>query len=115
MRLAGLSLEQAPPFSVPMRFFMTAPAFAVAAAAVWGLAGPEILLSRWTPSLLAVVHLVTLGFVTLTMMGAMLQMLPVVAGATVIWPRASSALVHGLVTLGTVALAFAFAQSRPLP
>lgn len=40
---AGLSLEQAPPFSVPLRFFLTAPWFLVLAALLMLWQGSAIL------------------------------------------------------------------------
>ena len=45
---AGLSFEQAPPFSLPLRFFLTAPLFLLAAAILIVLS-PDALASRWTP------------------------------------------------------------------
>jgi len=77
---AGLSFEQAPPFALPLRFFLTAPLFLLAAAGliVWA---PEALASRWTPQALALTHALTLGFLAMVMLGALMQMLPVVAGA----------------------------------
>jgi hypothetical protein len=41
MNPVGLSLEQAPPFDAPLRFFLTAPAFLVLAAMVLLWHGPE--------------------------------------------------------------------------
>jgi len=103
MSYTALSLSQTPPLSVPLRFLLTAPLFA-AAAGVVVLLFPEALLSRWTPATLAATHLLTLGFLAMTMFGALQQLLPVLAGSTI--PRASlfSATVHLLLTAGTVAL-----------
>ena len=71
MNSAQLSLDQAPPFSVPLRFFVTAPLFAIAAALVLLWYGPAALDSRWTPAVLAITHLMTLGFVVMVMSGAL--------------------------------------------
>ncbi len=76
----GLSLEQAPPFSVPLRFFLSAPLFLAAAGLIAALR-PEWAASPHMPITLALTHLVTLGFLGMAMLGAMSQMLPVVAGA----------------------------------
>jgi hypothetical protein len=65
---AGLSFEQAPPFSLPLRFFLTAPLFLLAAAGLIVLA-PEALASRWTPQALALTHALTLGFLAMVMLG----------------------------------------------
>lgn len=105
---SGLSFDQAPPILVPFRFFFAAPLFAVLAAAVLLWQGPEMLQSRWLPPFFALTHLMTLGFLGMTMMGAMFQMLPVVAGAPVARPVAISLTVFGLVAAGVSALAGGF-------
>jgi hypothetical protein len=79
----ALSLEDTPSLAVPLRFVLTAPWFACAAGLLLAWSGPDALVSRWTPAALALTHLMTLGFLAMTMMGAMLQMLPVVAGLRV--------------------------------
>jgi hypothetical protein len=108
MNPSGLRLDQAPPFSVPLRFFLTAPLFAVLAAALLAWQGPEMLASRWTPALLAATHLLTLGFLTMVMMGALMQMLPVLAGAPVPRARAVAGIVHVLLAGGVPALSLNF-------
>ncbi len=62
--------------------------------------GPEILLSRWSPATLALTHLVTLGFMTLVMCGAMMQMLPVIGGTTVPRVRIVSTVIYLLLVAG---------------
>ena len=111
---AGLSLEQAPPFSVPLRFFLTAPWFLVLAALLMLWQGSSIFASRWPPATLALTHLLTLGFMAQVMLGALLQMLPVVVGVVVPQPRWVAALIHVPLTLGTLVLAFAFLASSPV-
>ena len=105
---ALLSLEQAPPFSVPLRFFLTAPLFGVLAAALLGWAGPQALASRWTDAALALSHLLALGVLSMVMCGALLQMLPVLVGVRVASPRLLAGACHGLLVTGTLALAAGF-------
>jgi len=107
----GLRLDQAPPFSVPLRFFLTAPLFGAAAAIVVLIEGPEIFLSRWHPTLLAVTHLLTLGVLTMVMLGALMQMLPVLAGIPVRRPVGVAAVVHALLVVGTITIALSFWSS----
>lgn len=109
---AGLAFEQAPPFSLPLRFFLTAPLFLMAAAVllVWA---PETLAARSTPQAFAFAHAVTLGFLALAMLGALTQTLPVVAGAPLPAPRIVAGLSHALLTLGTAALMTAFLTAEP--
>ena len=56
----GLSYDDTPPFSAPIRFFLTAPLFGVAAGLTL-IFGGEILVSRWTPGALAITHLFAAG------------------------------------------------------
>src|SRR5512139_3650333 len=103
MSYNALSLSQAPPLSVPVRYFLTAPLFAAAAGLVV-LLFPEALLSRWTPATLAATHLLTLGFLAMTMFGALQQLLPVLTGSTIPRPRLFSAVIHLALTSGTLLL-----------
>lgn len=79
----GLSLDQAPPIHLPLRLFLTAPWLAAAAGLVLAFQGEAVMASRWTPAALAVTHLLAIGFSGQIMCGALLQMLPVIAGAPV--------------------------------
>ena len=114
MNAPGLSFEQAPPFSVPLRFFLTAPWFLVLAAALLLWEGPGIFASRWLPATLALTHLLVLGFMAQVMLGALLQILPVVVGVTVPRPGLTATLIHLPLTLGTLALAGAFLGDGPV-
>jgi len=109
----GLQLEQAPPISVPFRFFLSAPVFLLLAALMLLWAGAEALESRQSPSMLALTHLITLGFMTMIMIGAMMQMLPVLAGSPVPGPLATAAVVHLGLVLGTLMLAAGFLFGQP--
>jgi len=101
----SLSYDAAPAFSTPLRFFLTAPAFGIAAGATL-LAVPELLDSRWTPGALAVTHLLAVGFMLSVMLGALLQILPVVAGAVIPLSGAVSTVVHLALTAGAICLAW---------
>lgn len=105
MNYTALSLEQTPPLAVPARYFLTAPLFAVAAALVLLVEGPDALANRWPPAALVLTHLMTLGFVAMAMLGAVQQLLPVLAGSPIRRPLLVSRTLHGLVTFGTIALA----------
>lgn len=109
-----LSFEQAPPFSVPLRFFVTAPAFGVAAGLTLAWRWEAVTTTRWAPDTVAAVHLLTVGFMLQVMCGALLQLLPVAAGANVWRPRLVASVVHPLLTLGAVALAAGFLGVGPL-
>jgi len=108
LNTVNLSLDQAPPLSIPLRFFLTAPLFGLGAAVLLIIVGPEALISRWGITTLAITHLLTLGFLALVMCGAILQMLPVLAGSPVPRVRIVGTLVHLLLTLGTIFLVAGF-------
>ncbi len=113
MNPAGLSFEQAPPIDVPLRFFLTAPWFLVLAAALLLWEGPYVFASRWLPATLALTHLLVLGFMAQVMLGALLQMLPVMVGVVVPRPRLTATLIHIPLTLGALALTIAFLSGIP--
>lgn len=94
MNYTQLSLDQAPGIETPLRFFLTAPLFAIIAAILLIISGPELLQNRWLPETLALTHLLTLGFITMVMMGAVFQMLPVLIGSSIWAAGMSSRILH---------------------
>ncbi|OGA56233.1 MAG: hypothetical protein A3G81_34005 [Betaproteobacteria bacterium RIFCSPLOWO2_12_FULL_65_14] len=108
MNQAGLQIEQGPPISVPFRFFLVAPVFLLLAAAALLWRGPMVFEARLSPAAIAIAHLFALGFMAMIMIGAMMQMLPVLQGSPVPKPRATAAVTHAGVGLGTLALAAGF-------
>ncbi len=108
MNDVGLRLDQAPPFSVLLRFFLTAPVFGAATAAIILLTGPSSFASHWNTALLAATHLLTLGFLTMVMIGALMQLLPVLADSLLHRPRAITAITHVLLVISTLSLATSF-------
>ena len=109
-----LSLQQAPPLSVPARFFLTAPLFGIAAALILLFTGKELFASRWTPELLAVTHCLTLGFFSSVMIGASQQILPVLIGSTITRPRFFATLIHGQWLSGVALLVISFLNFKPV-
>ncbi|MDD5058195.1 MAG: hypothetical protein PHQ60_10000 [Sideroxydans sp.] len=81
MNIASLSTDQAPPISVPLRFFAVAPLFLVLAALMLAMSDGNPFAAAQTPALLAATHCITLGFMAMVMMGATQQILPVVIGS----------------------------------
>ena len=86
---AGLRLDQAPPLAVPASFFLVATASVVAAGIWLLLQGGAPLGSGWHPTTVILTHLATLGFLAAVMLGALYQMIPVVAGVPVPGVRAA--------------------------
>lgn len=112
-REAGLRTDQAPPIAIPLSFFFTAPAAMVAAGALVLAKGAAAIDSTWSGPALALLHLGTLGFLGAVMIGALYQMIPVVAGAPVGAVRLAHA-VHAALVAGVAALASGFLLGSPL-
>jgi hypothetical protein len=108
----NLSFEQAPPLSVPFRFFVTAPWFGVAAGLVIAWLGEDALASRWMPGALGAVHLLVAGFMLQAMCGALLQFVPVAAGGNVWRPSFVAGIVHPALAVGALCLTTGFLTAQ---
>lgn len=112
MNYSNLALSQTPPLDVPARFMVTAPIFPVLAAVIL-LVSPSSLADRWSPEMLAVTHLLTLGFISMVMIGALQQLLPILAGIQISQPGRVSLSLHLGLVAGILALCFGFLYSTP--
>lgn len=104
----ALALENSPPLSVALPFFLNVPLFMtlIGLMALWS--GPDAFLSRWTPNALVITHLWVLGVLGSAMLGGLVQILPVATG---IRPLKRPAIAHSLyvlLTTGTVLLCAGF-------
>ena len=101
----GLSLDQAPPFKAPLKFFLSAPIFAV-------LACLSLLFSNnielHSPAFISSIHLLTIGYIIVVIFGALLQMLPVVAGAIMPKPLLVANTTYVFLILGLLSFSYAF-------
>lgn len=104
MNINGLSFTALPPIDLPFRFFLTAPLFIILCAFLIFFSGETLWVSRWQPSMLALTHGFTLGFLTMVMMGALLQLLPVIGGVGVANPRLVVGSCHSTLVIGTLCL-----------
>jgi hypothetical protein len=102
---AGLSLDQAPPFKAPLKFFLTAPLFAI-------VAGLLLLFSNeftiHSANFIATMHFITIGYMIMIVFGALQQMLPVVAGIAIPKPIIVANITYWslIVGLGSFGLGF---------
>ena len=110
----GLSTDQAPPISVPFRFFLTAPIFAILIAITFFIYPQEAIFDRYSPIAVGVVHLFTLGILAMIIFGALQQMLPVLSGAVIKKANLFANIVHINLTFGTLALAGGFIFSSKI-
>ncbi len=106
----GLSLDQAPPIWVVFRFFIAGSLFGV-------LGGISMLIWREdifnfnSIGALVLTHIFTLGVMLSFMLGALFQMLPVIAGVTLKNPLKHSNVVQWPLLLGILSLLYGFVYS----
>lgn len=106
-----MSYEATPSLNVPMRFFITAPLFGIAAGGVLFFF-PEALTSRWLPETFALVHLVAAGFMLMAMAGALFQILPVIAGGAIPGGGVFAGFVHVALCVGAMLLSWGLGASQ---
>jgi hypothetical protein len=114
MNMSGMSFSALPPIDIPFRFFASAIAFMMGLAIFVFFSGEYLWVSRWHPSMLALTHGFTLGFITPVMMGALLQMLPVVGGIGLNNVRSVGRFCYPLHFLGTGLLMLGFTSTSSL-
>ena len=104
----GLSLTQAPPISVPFRFFLSAPIFGVLISLIFLVFPFDEVSNEYHNVSIGLIHLFTLGILTMIIFGAMQQMMPVLAGAVVSKPKLFANIVHSSLFIGTICMSFSF-------
>jgi len=98
----GLSLEQAPPISAPLRFYLSAPLFAILAGILMLLSDVSALQSRYSIDSIVITHTITIGFMSFVMLGSLTQMLPVLAGVKMYRVDLVTKISHIAMVLGTL-------------
>ena len=101
----GLSLDQAPPYKAPIKFFLTAPIFAIFAG-IFAFFSNDFIFHD--PYIIATIHLITIGFIVMTILGALQQMLPVVAGAVIPKANITANITYYSLTFGLITFAMSF-------
>ena len=114
MDFNGLSIDQAPPISGPLRFFITAPLFGVLAGILLLFSDSASLMSRYSIDAIVIAHLITIGVFGFIMLGALTQMLPVLASANIPKVKIVSSLSHILILIGLVLMVLGLKASNSL-
>jgi len=107
---ASLNFDFIPYWTIPFRFFLTAPLFAMAAGVflfifgIQALGGGDVVLwqSRWLAEVIYMLHLITLGTITMIMVGALFQVTSVVGGRLLPGDKKVASLVHCFLVLGAI-------------
>lgn len=106
--------ERAPALAVPLLFWVSAGLFGAFGAVVLALSAPSLLAAAvGAPTLLVAVHSFTLGFLTMTMMGALYQFGPVVLGLPAVSPRRAAGQ-FAVYAAGVVVFLAGLSTARPL-
>ncbi len=109
----GLSLDQAPPISVVLRFFLSGALFGIVA----GLLILVFNTAIFDPAAIEAViltHTLTLGVMLSFMFAALFQMLPVIAGVKLTAPVRKANMLQYPFILGVIVLLFAFYSGKVL-
>ncbi|HLD24242.1 MAG TPA: hypothetical protein VJA83_09910, partial [Sulfuricurvum sp.] len=103
----GLSLDQAPPISVVLRFFLTVPVFGILLALIVFF-NPHAVLTPAHPLSLAAIHVMFLGVISMSMFGALFQMQSVLGGRPIPSALGNAFLIHLFLVIGILSLSGAF-------
>lgn len=108
----GLSLDQAPPISVVLRFFFTVPVFGILLTLIVFF-NPHDVLTPTHPLSLAAIHVMFLGIITMSMFGALFQMQSVLGGRPIPSVLGNAFLIHLFLVIGVLFLSGAFVLGTP--
>lgn len=114
MDFNGLSIDQAPPISAPLRFFLTAPLFAIFAGILIFSSDTHTLMSRYSLESIVITHAITIGFFGFVMLGALTQMLPVLASAKIPHVKLVTSYAHLFLLFGSVFMFWGLLQQSTL-
>lgn len=102
MLMQGLSLEQAPPYKIPLIFYMTGAFYLLLLSLALFLLGA--IESKYTSEALLLTHIFTLGFLLHVMMGTLFQMVPVIIGVSYEKVDINSKIIYLFLNLANVSI-----------
>ncbi|MEO1937179.1 MAG: hypothetical protein ABGW85_00925, partial [Sulfurimonas sp.] len=107
----GLSLDQAPPYKIPLQFYITATLYLIAFGIVFALYSTSIV-NRFDYNAIALTHFLTLGFFTHIMFGSMFQMIPVMLGLAYNNVVRNANIIYYTLNLGTLLFVSGFLTAK---
>lgn len=111
MNMQGLSLDQAPPYRVPLLFYITGVCYLLVFVAASLFLACEID-SRYHYEAIAITHLMTLGFFSHAMFGTLFQMVPVIIGEAYENVQSRAKWIYAGLNLGTWLFAAGFLSAK---
>ena len=106
----GLSLEQAPPYKVPLLYYMTGAVYLLLFSIALLLFGLKIE-NRFYYEAIAITHILTLGFFTHIMFGTLFQMVPVIIGVAYAKVELQAKMILLFLNLGTLSFIISLLSS----
>ena len=103
----GLTLEQAPPYTIPIKFYLTAVLYLIALSIITLIYGLHVS-SRYEYEVIALTHIFTIGFITHIMFGSLFQMLPVMLGTAYTNVVRNARIIHIFLNIGIVSFVSGF-------
>ena len=107
----GLSLDQAPPYKIPLQFYITATLYLIAFSILFAIYSTSIQ-SRFDYNAIALTHFLTLGFLTHIMFGSMFQMIPVMLGIPYKNVVRNANIIYYTLNLGTLLFVSGFLTTK---
>lgn len=113
MQMQGLSLDQAPPYKIPMFYYIIASFYLVLfPISLFVYAGG--IESRYYYEAIAITHILTLGFFTHVMFGSLFQMIPVIIGVAYKKVKLKATIILVLLNIGTICFVTGFLLSNKI-
>ncbi len=109
----GLSLEQAPPYTVPIKFYLSGAFYLILLSIAIIIYGFSVS-SRFDYEVIALTHLLTLGFITHVMFGSLFQMLPVMLGTPYANVVKNATIIHIALNAGILTFVVGFFTNTAL-
>jgi len=113
MQMQGLSLDQAPPYKIPMFYYIIATIYLVAFS-ICLLMYANSIESRYYYEAIALTHILTLGFFTHVMFGSLFQMIPVIIGVAYKKVDIQAKVILFLLNIGTICFTTGFLISNKI-
>ena len=107
MQMQGLSLDQAPPYRVPLVYYMIGGIYLILLSVSLFIYAKNIE-NRFYYEAIAITHILTLGFFTHIMFGTLFQMVPVIIGEAYKKVELQSKIILILLNIGTISFIIAF-------
>jgi len=113
MQMQGLSLDQAPPYKIPMFYYILATFYLIAFCVCIFIYGTNTT-NRHYYEAIAMTHILTLGFFVHVMLGSLFQMIPVIIGVAYKNVNIQAKVILAFLNIGTICFVTGFLYSNKI-